>query len=154
MYHVNARDLPGNDVSRTFEGGQHGPCTVSFFLVNNRPGEGPALHRHAYDETFIILEGRVLVRVGDESLEGGPGDVVIGLDPIQSRATADLYRNQLDAALVLLARLQAEQDGRDAVEGRRSSGGCSHPAMNVSPSSPSGRCAITACSNRVRASRS
>jgi len=78
MYHVNARDLPGNEVSRTFEGGQHGPCTVSFFLVNNRPGEGPALDRHAYDETFIILEGRVLVRVGDESLEGGPGDIVIG----------------------------------------------------------------------------
>ena len=78
MYHVNAADLPGNEVSRTFEGGQHGPCTVSFFLVNNRPGEGPALDRHAYDETFIILEGRVLVRVGDESLEGGPGDIVIG----------------------------------------------------------------------------
>ena len=78
MYHVNARDLPGNDVSRTFEGGKHGPCTVSFFLVNNRPGEGPNLHRHAYDETFIILEGHVLVRVGDESLEGGPGDIVIG----------------------------------------------------------------------------
>jgi len=78
MYHVNARDLPGNDVSRTFEGGKHGPCTVSFFLVNNRPGEGPGLHRHAYDETFVILEGHVLVRVGDESLEGGPGDIVIG----------------------------------------------------------------------------
>src|SRR5215468_7358223 len=78
MYHVNARDLPGNDVSRTFEGGQHGPCTVSFFLVHNRPGQGPSLHRHAYDETFIILEGNLLVRVGDESLEGGPGDIVIG----------------------------------------------------------------------------
>jgi mannose-6-phosphate isomerase-like protein (cupin superfamily) len=78
VYHVNARDLPGNDVSRTFEGGQHGPCTVSFFLVHNRPGQGPNLHRHAYDETFIILEGNVLVRVGDESLEGGPGDIVIG----------------------------------------------------------------------------
>jgi quercetin dioxygenase-like cupin family protein len=78
MYHVNARDLPGNDVSRTFEGGKHGPCTVSFFLVHNRPGEGPNLHRHAYDETFVILEGSVLVRVGDESLEGGPGDIVIG----------------------------------------------------------------------------
>ena len=45
---------------------------------NNRPGEGPNLHRHAYDETFVILEGHVLVRVGDESLEGGPGDIVIG----------------------------------------------------------------------------
>jgi len=33
MYHVNADDLPGNEVSRTFEGGRHGPCSVSFFLV-------------------------------------------------------------------------------------------------------------------------
>jgi hypothetical protein len=38
MYHVNASNLPGNDISRTFEGGKHGPCSVSFFLVHNRPG--------------------------------------------------------------------------------------------------------------------
>jgi hypothetical protein len=25
MYHVNAENLPGNEVSRTFEGGKHGP---------------------------------------------------------------------------------------------------------------------------------
>jgi len=78
MYHVNASNLPGNDISRTFEGGKHGPCSVSFFLVHNRPGEGPAMHHHAYDETFVILEGNVVVHVGDETLEGGPGDIVIG----------------------------------------------------------------------------
>ena len=78
MYHVNAADLPGNDISRTFEGGQHGASSVSFFLVYNRPGQGPELHRHPYDETFIILEGHVLVRVGDETVEGGPGDIVVG----------------------------------------------------------------------------
>lgn len=78
MHHVNAGKLPGNDVSRTFEGGAHGPSSVSFFLVHNHPGQGPKLHHHPYDETFIILEGRVLVQVGDESIEGGPGDIVIG----------------------------------------------------------------------------
>jgi mannose-6-phosphate isomerase-like protein (cupin superfamily) len=78
MYHVNMSDLPGNEVSRTFEGGRHGPCTVSFFLVHNQPGHGPSLHHHPYDETFVILDGHVLVRVGDESLEGGAGDIVIG----------------------------------------------------------------------------
>jgi quercetin dioxygenase-like cupin family protein len=30
------------------------------------------------DETFVLLEGRVLVRVGEETTEGGPGDIVIG----------------------------------------------------------------------------
>jgi quercetin dioxygenase-like cupin family protein len=78
MYHVNARDLPGNNVSRTFEGGSHGPSTVSFFLVHNEPGQGPELHQHPYDETFIILEGHVHVRVGDETVDGGPGDIIIG----------------------------------------------------------------------------
>ena len=76
MYHMNARDLPGNDVSRTFEGGKHGRCTVSFFLVNNRPGEGPNLHRHAYDETFIICEGHYDFRLDGKLLKLGPGDVV------------------------------------------------------------------------------
>ena len=80
MYHVNAADLPGNDVSRTFEGGKHGPSSVSFFLVHNHPGQGPKLHHHPYDETFIILEGRVLVQVGDETAEGGPGDIVHGVE--------------------------------------------------------------------------
>jgi quercetin dioxygenase-like cupin family protein len=78
MYHVNASDLPGNEVSRTFEGGRHGPCSVSFFLVSNQPGQGPKPHHHPYDETFVILEGRVRVSVGDEVLDGGPGDIVIG----------------------------------------------------------------------------
>jgi quercetin dioxygenase-like cupin family protein len=78
MYHVNAQDLPGNNVSRTFQGGSHGPSSVSFFLVHNEPGQGPELHHHPYDETFVILEGHVEVRVGDETVDGGPGDIVIG----------------------------------------------------------------------------
>ena len=78
MYHVNAGDLPGNEVSRTFEGGLQGPCSVSFFLVHNQPGQGPRLHYHPYDETFVILEGHVRVSVGNETLDGGPGDIVIG----------------------------------------------------------------------------
>jgi quercetin dioxygenase-like cupin family protein len=47
-------------------------------LVHNRQGDGPKLHHHPYDETFIILEGRVRVQVGEETIEGGPGDIVIG----------------------------------------------------------------------------
>ena len=78
MYHVNADDLPGNEVSRTFEGGRYGPCSVSFFLVRNEPGQGPRLHHHPYDETFVILEGSVRVTVGEEVLDGGRGDIVIG----------------------------------------------------------------------------
>jgi quercetin dioxygenase-like cupin family protein len=90
MYHVNAADLPGNEVSRTFEGGLHGPCSVSFFLVRKQPGQGPRLHHHPYDETFLILEGRVQVTGGDESIEGGPGDIVIGPARRTGSPTPDL----------------------------------------------------------------
>ena len=117
MYHVNASDLPGNDVSRTFEGGKHGPCSVSFFLVHNRPGDGPNLHRHPYDETFVILEGQVLVRVGDEALEGGPGDIVIGPAGTPHGFT---NRGPGPARLVCLA--------------RRTSGGTSSEAASASSS--------------------
>lgn len=41
------------------------------------------------------------------------GDVLLRIDPVQSQASADLFRNQLDAALVLEARLRAEQDQAD-----------------------------------------
>jgi HlyD family type I secretion membrane fusion protein len=38
------------------------------------------------------------------------GDVLLRIDQLQSRASADLFRSQLDAALILEARLRAEQD--------------------------------------------
>lgn len=78
MFCVHAENLPGNEIPRTFEGGEHGPSPVSFFLVHNRPGQGPALHRHPYDETFIILQCQVQVRVGGKPAGSGAGDIVIG----------------------------------------------------------------------------
>ena len=44
------------------------------------------------------------------------GDVLLRVDPLQSQASADLFRSQLDAALVLEARLRAEQDQTKALE--------------------------------------
>ena len=44
------------------------------------------------------------------------GDVLLRIDPVQSQASADLFRNQLDAALVLEARLRAEQAQSDDLQ--------------------------------------
>ncbi|GJD95455.1 HlyD family type I secretion periplasmic adaptor subunit [Methylobacterium iners] len=49
----------------------------------------------------------VLVRDGQSVQEG---DVLLRIDPLQSRAAADVLGNQLDAALILEARLRAEQN--------------------------------------------
>jgi mannose-6-phosphate isomerase-like protein (cupin superfamily) len=62
---------PGGTV--TFEGEPHG-SGVSFFLVNNEPGEGPDLHRHPYSET---CSGRARITADGEDIEAGPGDIAV-----------------------------------------------------------------------------
>jgi len=68
--------LPGSGRGREFRGAAHG-ASISFILALNPPGTGPALHRHPYDETFVVEEGTVRFTVGDEQLEAGAGDVVV-----------------------------------------------------------------------------
>ena len=60
----------------TFEGEPYG-SGVSFFLVNNQPGEGPDLHRHPYPETWIVRSGRARFTAGGEELDAGPGDILV-----------------------------------------------------------------------------
>jgi mannose-6-phosphate isomerase-like protein (cupin superfamily) len=50
---------------------------VCLIFIDLPPGEGPKLHRHPYEEIFIILEGTPRFRVGDETLEAAPGQIVI-----------------------------------------------------------------------------
>jgi mannose-6-phosphate isomerase-like protein (cupin superfamily) len=60
-----------------FEGASDGPASISMILDESEPGVGPRLHRHPYDETWVIQEGNLLFRVGDELGEAGPGDLVL-----------------------------------------------------------------------------
>jgi mannose-6-phosphate isomerase-like protein (cupin superfamily) len=69
------RDVsPGRTV--TFEGEPYG-SGVSFFLVDNEPGQGPGLHRHPYSETWIVRSGEALITADGEEIEAGPGDIVV-----------------------------------------------------------------------------
>lgn len=78
MHVVKAGALPGSNRARLFEGADHGPSNVSFFIVDyEEPGIGPELHRHPYDETWLVQNGNVLLQIGDESREVGPGDIAI-----------------------------------------------------------------------------
>ncbi len=45
---------------------------------NDTVGEGPRLHVHPYDETFVIITGRARFFVGDEIVEAGAGEAVLG----------------------------------------------------------------------------
>ena len=62
--------------SSNLVGAEHG-ATISVIMDHSRPGEGPRLHRHPYDETWIVQKGTLTFQLGDEQFTVGPGDVVI-----------------------------------------------------------------------------
>lgn len=77
MFHVIRRDaLPSPNRTVEFQGDPYG-AGISFFLVDNEPGQGPGLHLHPYPETWIVRSGRALVSADGEEIEAGPGDVVV-----------------------------------------------------------------------------
>ncbi|MBB4347525.1 MULTISPECIES: cupin domain-containing protein [Rhizobiaceae] len=55
----------------------NGPVTVLAY-GNDTPGQGPKLHVHPYDETFIVIAGRARFFVGDDVIEAGAGEAVLG----------------------------------------------------------------------------
>lgn len=63
-------------VTQTIEGVEHG-ATISLILDRSNPGQGPRLHRHPYDETWLVIDGTVIFQAGNETRTAGPGDVVI-----------------------------------------------------------------------------
>jgi mannose-6-phosphate isomerase-like protein (cupin superfamily) len=69
---INASAL----ITGNLEGAEHG-ATVSLILDHSEPGAGPRLHRHAYDETWLVLAGTLTFTAGDEEFEAGPDDIVI-----------------------------------------------------------------------------
>ncbi|MGY3689991.1 quercetin dioxygenase-like cupin family protein [Bradyrhizobium sp. USDA 3240] len=50
---------------------------TSVIVVDMPPGPGPALHRHPYAETFIVLEGRARFTIEGRDVEASAGSVVV-----------------------------------------------------------------------------
>jgi mannose-6-phosphate isomerase-like protein (cupin superfamily) len=46
-------------------------------VVDAPPGGGPKLHRHPYEEVFIVQEGTATFTAGDETVEVKDGQVVV-----------------------------------------------------------------------------
>jgi mannose-6-phosphate isomerase-like protein (cupin superfamily) len=78
MFNVTRRsDLrAGESRTAVFEGKDYG-SEISFFLVDNDPGQGPDLHRHPYSETWIVLSGEALITADGVEIEGRKGDIVV-----------------------------------------------------------------------------
>ena len=59
------------------QGRAYGEVNVSLIFVDAGPGEGPRLHRHRYEEIFIVMEGQSLFTVGALTVEARPGQIII-----------------------------------------------------------------------------
>jgi mannose-6-phosphate isomerase-like protein (cupin superfamily) len=57
--------------------GYHYDANVSFILVDAPPGSGPKLHRHPYEEVFVLQEGSATFTAGDKTIEVKGGQVVV-----------------------------------------------------------------------------
>jgi quercetin dioxygenase-like cupin family protein len=77
-YTILDRDsLPYDGSTYEFEGSNHQDVPVSFIWVDMPPGGVIKLHKHPYQEIFIIQEGKATFKVADETLEAHAGQVII-----------------------------------------------------------------------------
>ena len=74
---VNKDELQNYESTSEFEGNLYGDIEVSFILVDMQPGEGVRLHKHPYQEIFIIQEGTATYTVGTTRLEARAGQIII-----------------------------------------------------------------------------
>jgi quercetin dioxygenase-like cupin family protein len=68
---------PKDDITRVFQGEEHGVESVSCILSETPPGLGAPSHRHPYPEVFVIHEGHGTFTVEGETVVAGPGDIVV-----------------------------------------------------------------------------
>jgi quercetin dioxygenase-like cupin family protein len=71
-----SRALPGSDEARDFVGSDHG-AELTLILVDAPAGHGPALHRHPYEEIFVVHGGTGTFFVNGSPVEAGAGDIVL-----------------------------------------------------------------------------
>jgi quercetin dioxygenase-like cupin family protein len=55
MYVIDQNELPLSVIAREFIGEDNGGVGISVLLIDAPPGHGPRLHRHAYEEVFIVV---------------------------------------------------------------------------------------------------
>jgi quercetin dioxygenase-like cupin family protein len=81
---INASTLTTGNL----KGADHG-ATISLILDRSEPGQGPRLHRHPYDETWVVQEGNLTFQLGETCSKAGPGDIVIVPPGVPHKFTND-----------------------------------------------------------------
>ena len=73
---IDLSDPGYGEDSNEVQGHNHN-AAVSVIVVDAPPGGGPKLHRHPYEEVFVIQNGTATFTAGDETIEAQAGQVVI-----------------------------------------------------------------------------
>jgi mannose-6-phosphate isomerase-like protein (cupin superfamily) len=74
---VSLDALPTTAIARELVGADHGGAGLCLIFVDAPPGRGPSLHRHPYEEIFIVQEGEATLTAGDERRVVRAGEIVI-----------------------------------------------------------------------------
>jgi len=69
---LNATDVRPGVVRRVFSGDG---ATLAFTTLD--PGHSPFPHSHPHEQIVYIISGRVRFTVGDETVEVGPGEMLV-----------------------------------------------------------------------------
>jgi mannose-6-phosphate isomerase-like protein (cupin superfamily) len=77
MHVVDQAELPFSRIARELVGDEHSGIGVSLLFVEAPPGDGPGLHRHDYEEVFVVQEGSATFYAGDEERVVEAGSVVV-----------------------------------------------------------------------------
>jgi mannose-6-phosphate isomerase-like protein (cupin superfamily) len=73
---IDLSDPGYGDDANEVQGYSHN-AAVSIIVVDAPPGSGPRLHRHPYEEVFVIQEGTATFTAGVEIMEVKGGRVVV-----------------------------------------------------------------------------
>jgi mannose-6-phosphate isomerase-like protein (cupin superfamily) len=73
---INLADPARGEDANEFQGYHH-DASVSFIVVEAPSGGGPKLHRHPYEEVFVVQEGSATFTAGEETIEVSGGQVVV-----------------------------------------------------------------------------
>jgi mannose-6-phosphate isomerase-like protein (cupin superfamily) len=74
---VGLDELPSTATARELVGADHGGAGVCLIFVDAPPGHGPSLHRHPYEEVFVVQEGEATFVADGEERVVRAGEVVI-----------------------------------------------------------------------------
>ena len=74
---LDRADLPYDGNTYEFQGVHYPLTNISFIWVDMPPGGAIRLHKHTYEEIFIIQEGLATFVVDSDTLEARAGQIII-----------------------------------------------------------------------------